>query len=189
MSDKPVGEKHGWILKESRYLWKSLWNRIRQDEIEIPKEGKTITYTYLEHDGSVFVVPYTQDGRFVVIRCYRWTSDQIFWEIPAGIIADKKGMSLEAIAREEMREEAGCEGGILESLGTFHAANGVMDLKMHFFLARDVDVKDSQAFEAGELILERKLLSRDEVKEWLAAGRFHDADTCLALMISLEKTA
>jgi 8-oxo-dGTP pyrophosphatase MutT (NUDIX family) len=187
MNDKPNGLKLGWHLKRSRYFWKTIWNRGRRDIIRIEASKKNITYTYLEHDGSVFVVPYTKDKKFVLIKCYRWTTDRFFWEIPAGIIADKHGQALEEIAREEMKEEAGCVSGRLESLGAYYSANGVMSLKGHFFLAHDVDYSGQSSHEEGEVILERKLLDVQELKEWIKEGKIEDTDTLLALLLSFQR--
>jgi ADP-ribose pyrophosphatase len=188
-SDKLNGIKVGWKLLKTKYLWKSIWNRVRQDKIYVTREKKTLTYTYLEHDGAVFVVPVTSDKKIVLIKSYRWICDRWFWEIPAGIIADKKGKTLKAIARDEMFEEAGCVGGKISSLGTFYCANGILNLKTHFFLAQNVKYSATTQTEVGEVITERKLLSIEEVKLWMAKGLIDDADTYLALTLALNQLA
>ena len=46
----------GWRRRSTRYLFESRWFRLRQDELTLPS-GEDITYTQVEHDGYVVVVP------------------------------------------------------------------------------------------------------------------------------------
>jgi ADP-ribose pyrophosphatase YjhB (NUDIX family) len=101
------------------------WIRVLRDQVRVP--NGELTYTYVEHPGSVFVVPVTRDGRVALIRSYRYPVDEWCWEVPAGALHDKAGRSLEEIARAEMFEEAGCAGGDLQALGSYWTANGVAE--------------------------------------------------------------
>lgn len=67
-------EKIGWKLNGTRHLFKSQWQNIRQDTIAIPKK-EPLVYTYMEHPGSVFVVPITPSGEIILLHTHRYPVD------------------------------------------------------------------------------------------------------------------
>ena len=140
----------------------------------------------MDHEGSVFVVPVTRQGEVVLIRSYRYTVDEWCWGVPSGCIFDKKGKSLEDCAREEMFEEAGCSGGSVESLGWFFTAFGIMSLKAHIFLAREVEVGANQP-EPGESIDRILKVPMEEIGNWISSGAIRDGESALALQLAIGR--
>ncbi len=185
MKDKKTGRAAGWETIEARYIHESPWHNIRQDKVRV--HGKEITYTWLEHPGSVFVVPVTLEGQIVLIRTYRYTVDDWCWEVPAGGIGDKRDLSLEEAARAEMREETGYAGGVLERLGQFYTGNGVMDLELTAYLARGVEASGEQELEHTELIERVGLFSQSEVLGMLERNEIKDGESALCLTLALAK--
>ena len=183
--DKPIGKAVGWVRRATRYLFESGWYHLRQDEVEFA--DRSLTYTYIDHPGAVFVVPVTPAGQIVVLRTYRYTVDEWCWEVPAGGIGDKSGASLEEVARAEMLEESGCSGGTLEYLGWYYSANGAANLKVHYYLARDVKFGDARAPEHAESIDEVRCLDLAEAFEWAYSGKMRDGDSVLALLLAAKK--
>lgn len=185
MKDKRVGREAGWETLSARYIFESPWHKIRQDRVRL--RGQELTYTWLEHPGSVFVVPVTADGRFVLIRVYRYTVDEWCWELPAGGLGDKRGIPLEQAARDELREETGFTGGSFEKLGVYFTGNGVMDLELTAFLARGVEKNASQELEHTEQIDRVGLFTPEEVRGMLARNEIKDGESAFCLLLALAR--
>ena len=185
MKDKKIGREAGWETLSARYLHESPWHNIRQDQVRL--HGREITYTWLEHPGSVFVVPATREGKIVLIRTYRYTADAWFWEVPAGGLGDKKHLSLEEAARAELEEETGYAGGTLERLGHYFTGNGVMDLEFTAFLARGVEPSGKQELEHTESIEKVALFTPAEIREMLARNELKDGESAFCLLLALAR--
>jgi ADP-ribose pyrophosphatase len=182
--EKILGRSLGWLTRSARYLFESRWHKVRQDEVDL--RGKSMIFTWLEHAGSVFIVPVTADGRIVLIRTYRYNVDDWVWEVPAGGIGDKPHLSLEAAAREELREETGYTGGTFEKLSEYYSAVGVLDLKFTVFLARGVERTHDLDLEDSEQIDEVALLTLDEAVARARSGAINDGESALAILLAAE---
>src|SRR5207248_2010484 len=95
----------------------------------------------------------------VLLRNYRFVIDETLWEVPAGTMSP--GEPPEACARRELAEETGYTAARWRSLGFLYASPGVLDEKLHLFVAENLT--------AGE--------ARPEVEEQLepVTVRFEDA--------------
>ncbi|MEM9557189.1 MAG: glycogen synthase GlgA [Acidobacteriota bacterium] len=190
VDDKPNAAVVGWRPTSTRTLFRSAWYLLRQDEIATdrspePTVDEGLVYTYIEHPGSVFVVPVTPDGHIVLLRAYRYTVDDWTWEIPAGALGDQEDAVPETVARRELREEIGGVADTLQPLGHYFMANGFADHPAHLFLALDVETSAAPEPEAGEAIDARRLCTLDEVERMLDDGSIRDGDSAFALLKAL----
>lgn len=184
MKQKRLGQSLGWLTRSARYIFESPWHRIRQDQVSI--SSKEHTFTYLEHAGSVFIVPITRGGNLVLLRSYRYNVDDWVWEIPAGGLGDKSGLSLEEAARAELREETGYTGGSFERLAHFYSAVGVLDLKFTIFLARDVEKTADLDLDDAESVEEVVEISFSEAIRRVRSGEINDGESALAILLAAE---
>lgn len=185
MKTKPLGASVGWRTLSTKTIFESLWYRIRQDQVDV--RGREITYTYMDHPGAVFIVPITKDDKIVMIRTYRYTIDEWCWEVPSGGLGDKKGKSLETIAREELFEETGGTARELEYLGSYFTANGAANLKAHFYLARDVELTQKASPEETEEIERVETWTIEQARAAVLNGTINDGESSLAIFLALEK--
>jgi ADP-ribose pyrophosphatase len=187
MKQKRLGATLGWVTRSARYLFESPWHRIRQDQVGL--RGKELTFTWLEHAGSVFVVPVTKKGEIVMIRTYRYNVDDWVWEIPAGGLGDKGGLPLEQAARGELREETGYTGGEFEVLGSYYTGVGVLDLKMTIFLARGVELTHPLELDDSEQVEEVVAVPLAEAVRRARSGEVNDGESALAILLAAERIA
>lgn len=183
--DKPKGENVGWRLLASRYLFRSQWHSLRQDKITLP-DGSQTRFTYMEHPGAVMIIPVTKNQEFVLIRSYRYTVDEWFWEVPAGGLGDKDSKSPREVAEEELSEETGYTCETFEDLGWYYYSKGVANKRMHYFLARDVELTRQTRHEVGETIDEIRTFSVPEILKMIDSGELRDGDTVFSLMLALR---
>jgi ADP-ribose pyrophosphatase len=183
--DKPLGRKLGWRLLSSLYLFESQWFKVRQDALA-GSETAERTYTYIEHPGSVFVVPVTADNHVLLVRSYRFTLDAWCWEVPAGTLGDRKNTSPEATALCELAEEAGvtCRG--LEKIGEFFLGNGFSNHLAHFYLATGAEASVKAHRDEFEEIAEVASFPIGDIARLILEGAITDGDSALALLLALN---
>ena len=185
--DKPVGERLGWQVVESRRIFESPVNRVRVDQLQIPSRGR-IQYSYLERGESVIIVPVTADGRIALIRQYRYPVDAICYELPAGCCRDTSDAGLEEVARKELREEIGGTAGGLEYLTWYYSSSSLSDEVCHVFLALDVRLDQETDREPGEHI-ETHLLPVHEALALVRRGEMRTGTCALAILHCESATA
>lgn len=179
--DKPEGAKIGWQLLETTYPFATPWLKLRQDRVRIAGTGE-ITYTYIQGNAAVFVVPVTGDGQIVLIRQYRYTIDAWSLEIPAGGTHDRAGVPLEDVAREELCEETGGTCAAIERIATFYPSNSRSAEACHVFLATGVTLDRPQMLQETERI-EAHLVPAREALSLARGGRIADGQSALALLL------
>jgi ADP-ribose pyrophosphatase len=179
---KPVGASLGWRVKATRYLYRSHWFDLRQDDVTLPS-SEDIVFTYVESQGFVSVVPLTSTGEVILIRVYRYTVDDWGWEVPAGGLGTKQGLSREEAAREELAEETGyVAAGELRHVGTYHSCIGNSNMQAHVYLATDVRLQLKQSLDNTEVIEVHRLpvaVAMDMVRK----GEIKDVHSALALLL------
>lgn len=143
------------------------WNRISKramhdcrvfelDEVTYrhPVSGEPRSFFVVEAPDWINVVPLTPDGRVVMIRQFRFGTDEITLEIPGGMC--DPGESPPTSAIRELREETGYASDVVEPLGWVHPNPAVQSNRCHSFVARDVrqvGPPDPDPNEAFEIVL------------------------------------
>lgn len=163
----------------SRYLWRSAWYNLRQDQLEAAN-GSAAVYTVVEKPGGVWIVPVTAGGEIVLIEQYRYPVDDWCLEVPAGNI--EPGVAPDAMAARELAEEVGGQARELVLAGRFYSLNGICDQVAHVYVALGVAL-DQPRHEATEHISLR-LLPIAEALRMAAAGEINDGPSALALLLS-----
>jgi ADP-ribose pyrophosphatase len=154
--------------------------RFRVEEVtrQLP-EGKSRTRAIVRHPGAVAIIPMVDADHVCLIANYRVSVAQTLLEIPAGTLEANETPL--ATAHRELLEETGYRAGKLEPFATFFLAPGILDERMHIFLAEQLTCGDT-AREVGEEI-ENRILPWDEALALIHRGEIHDAKTIAALLM------
>jgi 8-oxo-dGTP pyrophosphatase MutT (NUDIX family) len=171
-----------WRLRGSRYLFESPWFRLRQDDLTLP-HGEEITYSVIEHDGWVIVLPLLEDGRVVMERVYRHTLARALLECPSG---GRDGQSPDLAARRELEEETGYRARDVLSLGRFHSSTGISNEWFEVFLATGLSADGVVSREATEEI-ETLLVPFAELLRMARAGEIEHAPSALAILLAAPR--
>ncbi len=163
-------------------LWKAERFEIERRTILL-NDGEEHSREVIQHPGAVVILPVFEDGRICLIRNYRMAIDVNLLELPAGTLEPPEPPIV--TAERELREETGYSCGSIISLGEFFMSPGILNEKMHAFLARDLTA-GNPALEVGELI-EQEIFSESEVREKIAAGELQDSKTLSALLLYWQK--
>ena len=142
-------------------------------------DGTTAIRETVQHPGAVTVLPVLADGRVCLIRNYRIAVDQTLLELPAGTL--EPGEDATACAVRELAEETGFRAGKMEKLTEFFMSPGILNERMHLFLATEL-VAGPAELEAGEEI-EPVIATWEEAIAGVRDGQIRDAKTLVGLLI------
>jgi ADP-ribose pyrophosphatase len=98
-------EKPLWRRRASRYVVDSPYMRLRADEVELPDGTIVRDYYVRESRGFVTIFALTGDERVILVRQYRYGTDAIHMELPAGMLLDDE--TPRDCALRELAEETG----------------------------------------------------------------------------------
>ena len=141
--------------------------------------GGVRTREIVRHPGAVVILPLLDDGRVCLIRNYRVSVKQTLIELPAGTLEPPEEPIV--TAERELTEETGYRAAKLEELHAFYLSPGILDERMHLFLATGL-TPGQPAREAGEEI-ENLVLPWEEAVQMALDGRIQDAKSIVGLLL------
>src|SRR4051794_29990546 len=139
--------------------------RVVRETIQTPS-GKTKTREIVRHPGACVVVPVLDDGRVCLIRNWRPAAGQVLIELPAGTLEPPEPPAV--AAGRELIEETGYQAAKIDLLHTFFLSPGILDERMHLYLATGLTA-GATAREEGEEI-ENLLTPWDEAVSMIFRG-------------------
>ena len=145
---------------------------------EILLDGKTLSRQIVRHPGAVVVLPLLDENTVCLIRTYRAAIDQWILELPAGTL--DKGLPPCEVAHLELQEETGYRAETMLPIHDFAMSPGILDEKMHFFVAKDLTPGDA-AREEGEQ-MSNQLFTWPEIDHLIRDRKIIDAKTLVALL-------
>jgi ADP-ribose pyrophosphatase len=129
-----------WTTVESELAYRCEGFDVINETVELP-DGERAEFDWLREDESVVVLPFTADGRVVVIDEWRHAVGRVNRGLPAGTLEGDEDPAA-AVARE-LAEETGYRPGSVEHMTSVEPANGFSDAVFHYFVAREcVDASD-----------------------------------------------
>lgn len=152
-------------LSQQRLFKNDYWEYIL-DKFEI-EGGTKGEYHYVHTLGSTMIVPFTNEGKLVLVNQYRYLNKRESLEFPCGSV--EKGLTIEENAQKELREETGKKGN-LKFIGEFSPYNGVADEMCSVFIANNLKPSPlendfTEEFEVIELSIKEfeNLIKKNEI--------------------------
>jgi 8-oxo-dGTP pyrophosphatase MutT (NUDIX family) len=177
-------KKPNWHRRSSHYLVDSPFMRLRADELELPDGTIVPQYFVRESPGFVVAFAMTADERVVMVRQYRYGSDEIHLELPAGMLDD--GEDPLACARRELAEETGYEAAEWESIGAYYAEPVRSTAKCYVFIAHRASKVREAKLDATE-VLEVELLTIHQLRAMLRDGRIDTGHSVSSTYRALDR--
>ena len=142
-------------------------------------DGTVIRRDVIKHPGAVVVLPVIDDGHVCLLRNTRPVVGETLWEVPAGTL--EPGEELRPSAERELLEETGYRAARWRSLGYLYASPGVLDEKLHLFVAEGLTPGPNRP-EADEE-LEPVTVPLADAVAMCFDGRVKDAKTVTLLLL------
>lgn len=142
-------------------------------------DGQTLRRDMILHPGAVVILPVIDRDHICLLRNYRFVIGETLWELPAGTL--EPGEPLEHAAVRELAEETGYIAKRWRCLGYLYASPGVLDEKLHLFVAEDLTPGPARP-EADEQ-LEPKTVPWSDALCMALDGTIKDAKTVTAILM------
>lgn len=140
--------------------------------------GKVVSREIVEHPGAVTILPLVDADRVCLIRNYRDAVRRTLLELPAGTLEPGEDPAL--CAARELAEETGYRAGRLERACEFFMSPGILNERMHFYIASELLLGDSSPDEGEEI--ERVVVDWAEAMNLVRLGEIQDAKSLVGLL-------
>jgi ADP-ribose pyrophosphatase len=171
------------IPQKKEVVYKGEYLEYHLDHVALPN-GKTTTREYLHHPGAIGAVPLLDNGGIVMIKQFRYPTQSVILEIPAGKL--EAGEEPMDCVRRELIEEIGYEPWKVIHLSSVWTTPGFTDEIIHLYLA--TELKPCQGNPDSDEFLETVILKKQELLELLKSPGLMDGKTALALsLLELRK--
>lgn len=183
-----------WQTLASETKYENNWISVREDSVVKPDGSRGIYGVVSMQNPAVFVVAITDNDEVVMESLYRYATDSMSWEVPAG---GSDGQDPLMAAQRELLEETGLTASSWEQIGFMNALNGVCNAPEYVYLATGLSSASDRVSDAGgplsdsvdvaheqraEGIAEVKLVPWPDVMSMVARGDITDGETVAALM-------
>ena len=187
MNHHIIRDEGGWETVSIDPLYTGPYISLSVEHVRSPMRRETFPWTVARRKVGSMVIPVTLDGRFIMIRQERVPIRTTLWEFPAGQVDDSfapDDETIRATALRELQEESGYElapEGELIPLGYYFSSQGFTDEHCYIFMARGVvQSPEGHNHDAGEMIMETKSFSREELRSMIASNEIRDANSLCA---------
>lgn len=161
---------------DSQQVYEGRIIAVKVDQVE-KANGNATTREIVEHADCVAIVAIDAEGRFLLVRQFRYAVNKDLLEIPAGGIEPDETPE-EAVCRE-LREETGYLPRKVVRLGGFFSAPGYCTEYLHLFLATELEYDPLQAEDTEGIELVR--VAPEEIPHLMVSGKICDAKTVAGL--------
>ena len=173
-----------WQVLRRETIYESQWVCLHRDDVRLPDGSVIHGHHVLDYPRpAVCVVPVGDDGRILLIEHYRFITDSIGWEAPAGRV--DQGEALEATAARELHEETGYTAAQFAYLGQYYPANGSSNLTFHVFVGRGL--RHAGALTDTNEIMRVAWFTPEEVWAMIDANEIRDGLALTALLWHLAR--
>ena len=160
----------------SKRVFKGSLLDIYVDEVQIYNGNKKVR-EYTKHPGAAAVIPILPNGKIGLIRQYRYPTDQIHIEIPAGTL--EPGENAENTAKRELQEEIGFLPNKLTYLTKINNCIGYSDEIIYIFVGEDL--QPSVVDKPGDESIDFFPTSFEDTLELVWTGKITDVKTIISV--------
>lgn len=160
--------KESWQTLSEEEIDKNRWWAHLRRQFRRP-DGKEGSYDLVEKNHAVLVVARADDGRFLMIREYKYLLDEVGVAVPAGGI--EPGEEPIDGAVREFREETGYEAATWLPIGKCAGMPFLTNEWLYVFYATDL----KQVAEHDDEVVETLWMTKEEIDDAIRQGSMWDS--------------
>jgi 8-oxo-dGTP pyrophosphatase MutT (NUDIX family) len=173
------GEPSRWIREGERTLVSTRVLELKSVRYRHPVRGTERDFIVAHAPDWVNVVAVTPEDLLVLVRQFRFGSNEFSLELPGGVI--EQGEEPAAAAVRELQEETGFGGGQVTVLGSVQPNPAIMDNRCHFVRVQGAVPSGDIHWDSDEEI-QVVMLPADEAIRAARSGRIVHSLSVAALM-------
>jgi ADP-ribose pyrophosphatase len=150
---------------------------VRRHVMRSPRTGEPHEFHVLDVPSSVKVIPFTVDGRIVLVEQFRPAVQRLSLELPAGLV--ENGEDCVTAARRELEEETGWCAGEAELIGEIDPDPSIQTNPVRVVVARGCSLNGERDQDEGEDVAVR-VVAAGEIDELIRTGAIRHAATISA---------
>lgn len=170
----------------AKVLQQRLFYKGRKFDYEVNRlrlpNGAEGEWECIRHPGGALAVPFTSDGKFVLVRQYRFACQGWILEFPAGTVEAHEDPA--TTIRREIEEETGYRAQTWTKLGQFFLAPGYSDEVIYAFLAQDLEVLERPPQQDEDEDIAVVLMTAVELEQAILAGEPVDAKSIASFLLA-----
>jgi 8-oxo-dGTP pyrophosphatase MutT (NUDIX family) len=179
MSKDPI--KNPWTTLSGEEKYDNKWINVTEYKVINPSGGKGIYGKIHFKNKAIGVIAIDDKFNTWLVSQYRYTLNEISWEIPEG--GGEMNVDPLESAKRELKEETGLTAGKWTLLTRIHTSNSVTDEEGFIFLAEDLEQGASNPEETeGDLQVKRVLLS--EAVDMVLQGEITDSISMVGILLA-----
>lgn len=155
--------------------------RLKKERLQKGNGEIIEAYYTIDRPDVAIIVTITTDNKLVLLNQYRHPIKKSGIEVPAGHI--NKGEDTKEGAKRELLEETGYSSKNFIKIYENYASIGLLNQKLHFFLAIDAEKTQDQNLDKDEE-LTATLKSWEETEKLLEEGHIQDIDSVAAILLA-----
>lgn len=175
-----------WKTIHSESLLKTSVFEISKEKCELPDGRIMPAYFRVSCTDWVNVVPFTLEGKIIMLRQYRHGTKEWHWELPGGAMSFHAGENPLMAAQRELLEETGYASSRWENKGAHRPNPALQGNQMHTFVAYDcVRTSDLKLDPFEDLTIHE--VSQEEVKELIRTKQINHSLMLASLVYGFLK--
>jgi ADP-ribose pyrophosphatase len=171
-------ESNPWTTISSEKIYENNWISLTEHQVLNPSGGPGIYGEVHFKNLAIGILPLDKDRNTWLVGQYRFPTKSYSWEIPAGGGAFET-LPLES-AKRELAEETGLTSENWIELLRMHLSNSVSDELAIIYLARDLELGQSEPEETEQLIIRK--LPFQEAFDMVMKGEITDSISVAAIL-------
>jgi ADP-ribose pyrophosphatase len=151
--------------------------RVVRHRARSPRTDEVREFHVLAVPACVTVIPFTSDGRVVLVEQYRHAVKGVSLEFPAGVVEGGEGPVAAGV--RELEEETGWAAGTADVLGSFDADPAIQTNRVSVVVARGCTRDGERDQDDGEDVAVR-LVKADDIDDLIRSGELRAASALSA---------
>lgn len=163
-------------------VYQNKWIELFDDKVLMPNglEGSYVRLKYHDNPLGAIIIPKLPDGRFLLLKVYRYAIDKELFEFPRGSGANEE--SILEVGVRELFEETGLHSSNVKLIGYLYPDSAIMMTKVGVVLA-ELKKEDEKKItvNSDEAINNSIFVTYDEIWSLVSKGEITDGFTLGAL--------